>query len=362
LVNSVIKIDYKNAGEEEHYFKVILENVRNKDLLDRKNIENYLSMTAPLPFPNHFVFKNKINSELQKDGLSIDEYNIFLNTDRLFKSYTTVIYEGTEFSKKKIDEIFDIEFIKIFKEKELLAWGWYGVSKFEKQIPARPNPARGLRLRKGNIQIGSENTLIKLHKEQRGNFYFVGEVHGFHTGLIPNARRDYFKENEVSIKFEKELSELFYTKFYKLYHDANRIKNACKKIVKPIEIEKDYKEKTKNGFSTKEEKEHLEENFLKCKEEAKKSGKELERIKERGKADEVLGKVYERILDNYNVYSENKDILAAGSTKTFYRTDKLSKLTKNERKLLSKVFSVIDLVLTPDLAENLKQKIEGEFK
>lgn len=362
LVSSVIKIDYENAEEDEHYFKVRLENVTKKDLLDRKNIGNYLSMTAPLPFPNRFFFKKKINDELQKDGLSIDEYIVYLDTDQLFKAYTTSLYEGTENSKKKIDDVFDIEFIKIFKEKELLAWGWYGVSKFEKQIPARSNPSRGLRLRKGNIQIGSENALNKLHKEQRSNFYFIGEVHGVHPGLIPNARRDYFKENEIAKTFEKELSALFHTKFYKLYHDANRIKNACKKVVKPREIEKDYKEKTKNGFSTKEERELLDENLLKCKVEATKARKELDRIKERCKTDEVLAKIYVRILDNYQVNTEDKNIRAPGSSKIFYRTDKLSKLAKNERKLLSKVFSVIDQVLTPDLAENLKQKIEEEFK
>lgn len=68
---------------------------------------------------------------------------------------------------------------------------------------------RGLRLRKGNIQIGDENTLItqKFFKEERGNFYFVGEIFAVSPLLIPNARRDYFNFNN-ECRFLKKLLEI----------------------------------------------------------------------------------------------------------------------------------------------------------
>ena len=48
------------------------------------------------------------------------------------------------------------EFKKFYdKNGELLAWMWYGLSRFEKAIPAC-NKMRGLRLRKENIQIGGD--------------------------------------------------------------------------------------------------------------------------------------------------------------------------------------------------------------
>ena len=66
---------------------------------------------------------------------------------------------------------------------------WYGVSKFEKQIPTI-NPMRGIRLRKSNIQIGNENTFSAhdFYKEPRGCLYFVGEVFAVGKNLIPKGR------------------------------------------------------------------------------------------------------------------------------------------------------------------------------
>jgi molecular chaperone HtpG len=45
-----------------------------------------------------------------------------------------------------------------------------------------------------------------------------------------------------------------------------------------------------------------------------------------------------------------------------FRTDKLSKLTKDQRKMISKVFDIINKVLDKERAEMVIQKIEDEFK
>lgn len=47
---------------------------------------------------------------------------------------------------------------------------------------------RELRLRKENIQIGDEDALQKLFKEDRGNHYFISEMFVVATDLIPNFR------------------------------------------------------------------------------------------------------------------------------------------------------------------------------
>ena len=46
---------------------------------------------------------------------------------------------------------------------------------------------RGLRLRKENIQIGDDDALQKLFKEDRGHHYFIGEVFAISKDLIPNV-------------------------------------------------------------------------------------------------------------------------------------------------------------------------------
>ena len=69
------------------------------------------------------------------------------------------------------------------------------------------------------------------------------------------------------------------------------------------------------------------------------------------------------IKNDYDNTEQVKAIISNNiRDKINYRTNKLSKLTKKECKLISKIFIVIDRVLPPDAAENLKQKIEEEFK
>ncbi len=358
LIELIIDIEVVKENKEEHYFKVELEGVNNSKLLDLKNIREYLSMVAPVSFQNHFIFKNKITELLKEEKLTIDEYNIFINTDPLKKSYTSSIYEK---SGNKIDEIFDIVSFEIIHADELLAWGWYGLSKYEKQIPIT-NIARGIRLRKGNIQIGSENTLIKLHKEQRGNFYFYGEIYAIHSDLIPNSRRDYFNENSTLKNFEKQVVEFFYT-LYRLYYHANRIKNTFKTINKPIEIKKNYDEKLKNGFTSKEEEAEINKKLENSIKESRAKLDVIKKIEENSKENPTFNKLFKNIRDKHSKIDKVKNIIDVDvSKKTNYRTNGLSKLTKKECKLLSRVFIIIDRILPPDTAENLKQKIEEEFR
>ena len=370
LVDSVINIDSVVFEEDQHFFKVIMEDVKNKDLLDRRNIEEYLSMVAPVPFSSHFIFKNLIKEEISKESLSIDEYRIFINTDQLYKGYTTSLYDGLPPNNKKYDEIFDIDTIKIQNaEKEIIAWGWYGISKFEKQIPTTANIARGIRLRKGNIQIGSENALVKLHKEQRGNFYFIGEIHAFHPDLIPNSRRDYFNENKISKFLDQKLKEIFHNKLHRLYHDANKLKNAVKRIDRYKEISEEYREKIETGsFSSKQQENDLIENMEQAKKEAKNKHKELLRFKKKAEDNETLNKLYNKVVSS-NIDENFRDDLQTADTdtnlnKAKYRTQKLTKLSRREERVIRKVFEIIDLML-PDLkerGEELKKKIEEEFK
>ncbi len=198
VIDSVTSLEKKEEEIELHYFKVTLLGVTNKDLLDVKEIRKYLSMVAPVPFNKSFVYANKIYSELKKEGIILDEYKTFVNTDQLFKGYKSYIYEGSDTSnKKKVGEVIDILF---FKEcdgnNKPLFWGWYGITE-KNQSLHQINYSRGFRLRKSNIQIGDEDTLAKYHREKRFQYYFFGEIYGLSQDLIPNARRDNFSENET---------------------------------------------------------------------------------------------------------------------------------------------------------------------
>lgn len=127
------------------------------------------------------------------------------------------------------DEIDSLDFFRVETEKgELLAWGWYAVTPFTKQIPVS-DTNRGIRLRKHNIQLGTSDLLNKYFGEARGNNYFYGEVFAVHSNLRPNSDRSGLAPTpETEILFDK--LRLIFKNLGKLYQVANNAKNAVKKL------------------------------------------------------------------------------------------------------------------------------------
>lgn len=363
VIQNVTKVESQSEDGDLHYFKVLLEGVTAEELLEKEEIEAYLSMVAPLPFSTKFIFRSKIYDELKKEGIELDEYKIYLNTEQLFKGYSTYIYEGDDLTKRKVDEVIDIVFFKeTDSDSNLLYWGWYGVSMLNRQLRSI-NRARGFRLRKSNIQIGDEYTLLKLHRDNRFNFYFFGEVHGINAELIPNSRRDYFIENEPFFEFDKKLKNYFHTHIYKLCYTAADINSSLKKIEELKAFEEEFKQKQQTGFTDKKEHQEYREKFEHKRDEAIKAKKKIEKIEqEAGNGDvEPIRKILNRVIQPENTV----DIEAMGAPeniKTKFRTDNLSSLNKDERKFLSRVFTIIREVLDSNTAENLIQKIEEELK
>ena len=198
-------------------------NNENTDLLNDAKVREYLSFVVPVPYKNTFILRNQIYGYAKSIGYTIDEYCVRVNGSQIFKEYTTKLKEQSGASLKNYDEISRLEF-KDFRDDSgnLIAWMWVGLSRFEKQIPSI-NHMRGLRVRCANIQLGNDDALQPLFKENRGNYYFVGEVFAASRNLIPNSQRDYFNENETRVLFEDLLREYFYDVLHKLYFDANRV-------------------------------------------------------------------------------------------------------------------------------------------
>jgi len=223
------------------------------------------------------------------------------------------------------------------------------------------NIARGFRLRKGNIQIGLENTLEKLqHAETRFNYHYFGEIHTFHHELIPNARRDYFVENEICNYLNKKLKDFFHNT-HQLAHTASKIRSANKDLQKVDELKKEYEEiSTNKGFDNKAQLKEFEDRFEEAKQKAEEAKKNLEKIKDKFEKNKVVNRIFSKIVDEQTV-EKKIDIQFDLPPKIIYRTDKLSKLDKKERKIVERVFKVIDSAINRDLAENLKELIEEEF-
>jgi molecular chaperone HtpG len=375
VVESVIDIEMCPEDSEKHYLKVILNNVKNDTLLNIGEIKEYLTMVAPIPYPAHFIYRSEIYDYAKKINYKIDEYYIYLNMEQLYKPYKTILYEksdnGTE--GKKYDEITEILFFNIKSDNEILAWGWYGISRFEKQIPRIPNYYRGIRLRKGNIQIGNEQIFIdkKLSREERENAYFIGEIFCTHNDLIPNSRRDYFNENEILKTFERKLKDFYHGTLYNIYYKANAYKNAIKTVNKVSEYQEELKTKEQTGFIG-DEKQNLIVRIETAKKEAADSIKKIEKIKnELEKLDpencEPLKKVIISIDTEYKKKNVDFEIInqpdeETTSKKQFRFVDQFPNLNKHERKIIDKILSIIKNTIPPNISEELIEKIKEEFK
>ena len=245
VIDEVTSLKQEAELPEKHYFKVVLEGVTNGKLLNVKDVRQYLSMVAPVPFKKS-IFSEKIYKELKQENIQIDEYNTYINEEQLFKGYKWYVYEGDENNPKKVDEVIDVCFFKEFDDnKKMLFWGWYGITE-KNQSLNKINFARGFRLRKENIQIGEDSTLDRFHSEKRFQNYFFGEVHAIHNELYPNARRDFFSESDICTKFENKLKHYFYTNISKLCRISSDANSATKDIlnynVKQIEFQNKEKD------------------------------------------------------------------------------------------------------------------------
>lgn len=365
LVDSITSSYTKTANEDLHYFEVIMENViaESDDLLDEHAVIDYLRAVAPIPFANSFYFRSKIREFCEKENLKIDEYNIQVNGNQLFKYYGTKIYDD----KKVVDELSDLEFRKFMsKDGRMLAWMWFGVIKFVGAIPSS-NKMKNLRLRKENIQIGDEETLGRFFKESRGNSYFVGEVYALDSGLIPNARRDYFNLNTSLREFESAIKPILYTELYKLYYNANTVKKIYQRQEKLIQQEKEYNEKVRTGGFVNEEKQQEAKKELElAREKVQKDKRTLELRQKDAESSEVLNRVFTEIENTYKPKDSGKqnELLNKkdeGKNNKKYLSQSLSKYGRKEQKLISHIYEIIMAILPKDMANMVVTKIQEEL-
>ena len=355
---------------KSHWFKVELIgiNEENTTLLDFKKIKDYLSFVAPVPYKNTFIYRSSIYQHAKKLGFVIDEYNIRLNGEPVLKEYKTN-YK----TKSGEDEIFDIVF-KDFTDdtNRLIAWSWVGISHY-KGVIDRNCLMRGLRLRKENIQIGNEDTLQPLFKEERGIHYFVGEVFGISKDLIPNSQRDYFNENPARKVFERKLKEYFTETLHKFYHEGSEVNSAFKKIDEAEKKSTEFEHKKKSGYFVDDSHaKKAEEDLQKAILVSEKAKKWLEKKK---KNDDDSATIVKKIIDraeksrmddqNYTEFNSSKiSNLSEPKENELLtrRTDKLSSYSKRERKLIKKIYDAILKSVDEKTANMIIERIEEELK
>ena len=240
------QISYDTCLNDEHFFRVKLENLtgKGKDFLKYKLIHDYLASVAPIEFDGQkFHFKSEIN-KIQK-GFVTNESIISIVLKRLGKDdqqirkpYKTTITKAG----KKWDEVEKI--FEITDKSQNRYRGWYGETSRLQTIPDKS--IAGIRFRINNISVGGSEITKELFEEvapthTRFNNCFIGEIHINPEFVTPNSRRDNFADTEEWRKIREDIRETLISKLPKKAHSTSRELNNSIPVIKKRVDEKMHK-------------------------------------------------------------------------------------------------------------------------
>ncbi len=226
VLSTVTNFQRLPEDSEKHYFEVELRDVSGySDLLNLANITRYISQVAPVSYSRQFIYARQLRSELKKAGYTIEEFPIYIgdetsNLSQIYKPNRSIFHSG---KKDTTDDITSMEYYQIEIDGEIYAVGWYGNCNWYGAIDEKD--LAGIRVRKGNIQIGDSKTLNSIFKETRFNAWTQGEVFILSEKLIPNARRDDFEQTNAYFKFITELSNKLSPEISKKIRVASQLRN-----------------------------------------------------------------------------------------------------------------------------------------
>ena len=369
VLEATTRIYYNQIDDNNsHYFKVELIGISlsNKDLLDKKQVIDYLTFVAPVPYRNTFTPRQSIYNKARKLGVTIDEYSIRFEGEPIYKDY-----KPTVTTSKGEDSISNVEF-STFRDNNgnLIAWLWFGISKFQ-AVLKKECKERGIRLRKENIQIGDEDALQKLFIEDRGQHYFIGEVFAVDKDLIPNSQRSYFNENDARTEFERSLKQYFNATLSKIYKDGSKVGSAIADIKKANRLAEQIAETQSKGIEVDQK---LQEQYENAQQKAEQKKKDLTKITDQiakkidsgdfQPADSIIHNIIEQVSQpsipsSHPVSPVPKSMSPISHTKPVSApTHSVSKPPKMVS--LDKVKEVIRRIADERLASLLIEKIEEE--
>jgi hypothetical protein len=356
---SVITVEDPPKKEEAdtHYFRVILENVLNDDLLNVNYVTEYLSMVAPVPFSSSFKFTEEIKTYLKSRNLNLDEYNVEINEVTLYKSYKNTFTE----EKGKISNLIGVDFVDIRNgEQDLIATCWYGYREHSNIVLDESNYERGLRIRTKNISIGNEFTCNRFFDQERTNLRFIGEIHTLNDGFIPNARRDYFTENATYLQFEKNIKEILKAENLenRLAQTASKLHNRLKEILKYTEMSQEFADK--KGFFENAAAEGYHLNRLKeLEEKALKAKIEIEKINIKSNASENVKKLFLSIIGENDL--SVKSLTGEDLQVSKYTPPNFEKLNNEQKEVVLEIFDILEEELDFDISELIKRRIIEKY-
>ena len=206
LVRSIVETRHVPALDyPERFFEVELGKVsrlRNDVLLNPVRIREYLSQVAPVPFHPDFAFGERISNFLRRNGV---REPIIITIEGEEEPVYHRARDSIELSATVTDRVSDVEFLELRgMDGEVAAFGWMLEHSYAGAVPRRLGLG-GLRLRAGDVQVGSEATLAPLFVEPRFAGWAIGDIHVASDKILPNGRRDEFEPTLAYAYLQDEL-------------------------------------------------------------------------------------------------------------------------------------------------------------
>jgi hypothetical protein len=190
---------------DTHFFEIEMRGVvrlKNDVLLNEDEVADYLSETCPVPFDPSFQFGCEIQQYLK---LSNIDSGYRINVNRRDRPLYRLLINSFSVSQFKADQFTTLELFALPSlGDQNAAVGWILHHEYLGALPKRLG-FRGLRLRMGNIQIGTDNVFEELFPEPRFNAWCVGEIHALSPKLVPNGRRDSLEQNGHYVGLQSQI-------------------------------------------------------------------------------------------------------------------------------------------------------------
>lgn len=355
VIEAVTEVSVLNEQESAHYFIVKMEGVDDiETLLNIDVVKDYVCQVAPLPFKSRFYWGKQIDQELQGQGITIDEYPIFIgksfeSLEQIFKPYKLSLDIATRTGVQK-DDIYGVSYFSVNDSaSNLLAYGWYADTDYSGTLA--DDRIAGIRVRLGNILIGSGKTLSSYFKESRFNGWVMGELYIVSMDLIPNARRDDFERNDIFAEFENGVRLTVGSEV------SDKIRKASKARNNPLQktIKKTEKEIAKvetiltTGFNSSYEKDQLAESIAALKREV--------RTIPKSSGDEVIQKKTELLSTLEQLESDVEE-----STNYRAKKDITSDFSKAEKKIVQAMLEVLTRSFERETVDSLYKEFLVEIK
>ena len=342
VVERITTVTVFDEEADSHYFCVDMADVdMSSELLDIDDIKQYLSETAPVPYDERrFVVASEIKRFLESNEYKLTEFNIYagFDNDHLEKIYKPNRYRFKSDRNQRTDDVIEeVVTFSIDLDVNNALLGWYGRCSWNGTLSDKT--LLGMRMRLGNILIGNRRTMDVMFKDPRFNGWVQGEIFVNTQGLIPNARRDDFEQNDVYYQMIDKLRTDVGEVIIREIREASKIRNNpdARLLREVTRVTDRVNNMVEGGLYSQKDREQLSE-------ELKEAQKKLSRVSQ---------KLPEIAEQKKNVINKLASVQEKVDTTTNFKINSeiTSEIDKKQKKILRLVFETLSEYLTREMVE-----------